>query len=169
MARDTTRHHEGDETIHYVSERQKRSRLRQSRAMQPPLTPMIDVTFLLLVFFLLACQFKVSEGVILAKLPAISGPEARPALDVQRIEIIITRAGVDGQGAEMQIKDVGVAENIARLRKMLVDLRAGYSAQEQPPVVIKPDADVRWQYPVDAFNQAVIANYESIAFAPAQP
>ena len=168
MARDTTRKREGDETVHYVSDRQKRARLRESRAIQPPLTPMIDVTFQLLIFFLLACQFKVAEGVILAKLPTIAGPEQVAPLDVERIEILLTPAGADNDGAEFQIKDVGVAQGILGLRKMLQGLREGYTAQEQPPVVIKPEGAVYWQHPVNAFNQAVIAKFENIAFAPAK-
>ena len=100
MARDTTRKREGDETVHYVSDRQKRARLRESRAIQPPLTPMIDVTFQLLIFFLLACQFKVAEGVILAKLPTIAGPEQVAPLDVERIEILLTPAGANWEGQD---------------------------------------------------------------------
>jgi len=168
MARDTTRKREGDETVHYVSGRQKRAKLREARAMQPPLTPMIDVTFQLLIFFLLACQFKVAEGVILAKLPNISGPQQMTPLDIERIEIIITPAGMDGSGAEMQIKDVGMAQSITGLRDMLARLRKGFPADARVPVVVKPEGDVYWQYPVDAFNQAVVAHFEDIAFSPAE-
>ena len=84
MTRDTKRRPD-DETVHYVSDRKKRSKQRPTRAIQPPLTPMIDVTFLLLVFFLLACRFRVAEGQILAKLPDISGPDVAPALKTKPI------------------------------------------------------------------------------------
>ena len=46
----------GDETTHYESARKKRARPKAK--MQPPLTPMIDVTFQLLLFFLLSFTFR---------------------------------------------------------------------------------------------------------------
>jgi len=36
------------------------------------------------------------------------------------------------------------------------------------PVVIRPEDDVPWQYAVEAFNQAVRADYRNIGFADAQ-
>lgn len=38
------------------------------------MTPMIDVTFLLLIFFMLACKFKTVEGYLKAYLPKEQGP-----------------------------------------------------------------------------------------------
>jgi biopolymer transport protein ExbD len=46
----------GDATVHHVSQRTKRGRLKPK--MAPPLTPMIDVTFLLLLYFLLTINFR---------------------------------------------------------------------------------------------------------------
>ena len=46
---------------------------RKRKSFQPPLTPMIDVTFLLLVFFILTSTFRQMEG----QLPgAITSPRA---------------------------------------------------------------------------------------------
>ncbi len=165
MTPDTTSRPE-DQTVHYVSDRKKRSKQRPARAMQPPLTPMIDVTFLLLVFFLLACQFKVSEGVILAKLPAISGPDVAPALKTKPIDIKLIAVGESSARWEVS-SGGGVARSGMELRGILIRLRAEYADDNVPPVLIKPNRNVRWEHTVEAFNQAVIARFKKIAFAEA--
>jgi biopolymer transport protein ExbD len=43
----------------------------EARRMQPPLTPMIDCTFNLLIFFLLAPSFSLSEGYLTTNLPVM--------------------------------------------------------------------------------------------------
>ena len=43
------------------------------------MTPMIDVTFLLLIFFLLTIKFKVLEGKLAAYLPKDVGVNSSPA------------------------------------------------------------------------------------------
>ena len=57
----------GDTSVHYIPPRRKRGRGKPK--MQPPLTPMIDVTFQLLLFFLLTFQFREREGQIPGSLP----------------------------------------------------------------------------------------------------
>jgi len=59
----------------------------------PPLTPMIDVTFQLLLFFLLACQFRPQEGSLPGTLPGGGdGPQPMP------IKIALRPTGFDGGG-----------------------------------------------------------------------
>jgi len=53
------------------------------------MTPMIDVTFLLLIFFLLTIKFKVLEGKLMAYLPKDIGVNATPAVPVEKVEITI--------------------------------------------------------------------------------
>ena len=165
MARDT-KHRPDDQTVHYVSDRKKRSKQRPTRAIQPPLTPMIDVTFLLLVFFLLTCQFRVAEGQILAKLPDISGPDVAPALKTKPIDIKLVAVGESGARWEVS-GGGGDAHSGMELRGILVRLRAEYADDNLPAVLIKPNRNVRWEHTVEAYNQAVIAEFKKIAFAEA--
>jgi biopolymer transport protein ExbD len=135
--------------------------------MQPPLTPMIDVVFQLLIFFLLACTFKMTEGVIKAKLPAIAGPQDTPPLRLDPIKITLSATGSKGEGALVEVSGGGgVARNALELRGILIRLREHHQSGEVP-VLIKPTAQVHWKHTVEAFNQAVIAKFNNIAFAPA--
>ena len=53
------------------------------------MTPMIDVTFLLLIFFLLTLKFKILEGKLAAYLPKDVGVNSSPAEPKEKVEIII--------------------------------------------------------------------------------
>lgn len=62
------------------------------------MTPLIDVTFLLLVFFLLTLRFKTLEGKLSAFLPQDSGLVAEATEEVQRLDLAIEVVpGQEGQ------------------------------------------------------------------------
>ena len=53
------------------------------------MTPMIDVTFLLLIFFILTLKFKILEGKLAAYLPKDVGVNSSDAEPKEKIEIVI--------------------------------------------------------------------------------
>jgi len=53
------------------------------------MTPMIDVTFLLLVFFMCTLQFKTLEGKLAAYLPKDVGAIPGPADPVEKVEVVL--------------------------------------------------------------------------------
>ena len=53
------------------------------------MTPMIDVTFLLLVFFMCTIKFKTLEGKLAAYLPKTNGPDSAPAEVAEDIDLCI--------------------------------------------------------------------------------
>jgi biopolymer transport protein ExbD len=68
--------------MHSLSPRSRRRRLRSRRsgsrfpgpeAPRSEMTPMVDVSFLLLIFFMLTIQFKTLEGLLSAHLPKEAG------------------------------------------------------------------------------------------------
>ena len=59
------------------------------------MTPMIDVTFLLLIFFMCTIKFKVLEGKLAAYLPKDVGVNATQAEPLEKVEILM-RVQVEG-------------------------------------------------------------------------
>ncbi len=53
------------------------------------MTPMIDVTFLLLIFFMCTLKFKTLEGALSAYLPDDAGPASVQAEPVERIDVVV--------------------------------------------------------------------------------
>ena len=68
------------------------------------MTPMIDVTFLLLIFFLCTIKFKVLEGKLAAYLPKDVGVNSSQAEPIEKVEVTIqvdkagTKVYADGAG-----------------------------------------------------------------------
>ncbi len=161
----------GDETVHYVSARKERESRKKhgSTAIQPPLTPMIDIVFQLLLFFLLACQFRADEGQIAANLPDISGPPPS-VVSVDPIDITLRATGSDNLGVLITVQHTDVPLTTAEeLYGYLMQMkqRHGRNADEVP-VTIKPLGNVRWMHVVNAFNQAIRADYKKVGFKPSE-
>jgi len=155
---------EGDDTVHHVTPSKKTKR-KDSPKMQPRMTPMIDVTFQLLLFFILTCEFRESEGMIPGTLPS-KGSIAQevsdtPPPDPIQIKVI---PSADRLSASYELTGVGVAISLRELGPLL-QARQEQIGSREVPIVIFPNQDVPWGFVVEAFNQAKKANFEKIGFA----
>lgn len=136
------------------------------------LTSMIDVIFLLLIYFVITANFVENEGVLVAKLPAGTGTVAPPdELPPQNIDIHLT--SYDTTGVLIQVGGAAEFHSFAELTAYLISIqndpakgRNGW-ADVTSPVTIKPAGGVRWNHVVNAFNSSFSAGYSSIAFAQA--
>ncbi len=141
-----------------------RTRSIKTSDMNLNLTSMIDVIFLLLIYFVVTASFAIGEGVIVAKMPEGSG--SAPSLDMPKTKLIVqvNSHGSDPTGYVITVQ--GRPERPANFRQLaavLTEMR-GVSAKDDDPVVVQPDAFVRWQHAVNAFNAAVAARYKDVRF-----
>lgn len=159
-----------DQTVHHRSAGKRHGRPRPN--MQPNLSAMIDVIFLLLIYFVTTANFTPDEGVLTAKLPQGTGKTSTDMTPPQRpLNIVLTPAGE----VECRISIQGYPQSpggFAELATLLVELqydpdrglRSG-AFKPDSPVIIRPEAGVRWQHVANAFNAAVRARYTNINFA----
>ena len=161
MAR-STRKIEGDETIHYVSPRAKRGRKKAKIAV--PMTAMIDVTFLLLIYFILTINFRKAEGQIPGTLPkaGVSGAATMEKLQTP-IKITLHPTGEANEGVAYEIS--GVHQRIVDPQILYAVLKERKdSGGNKSPVIINARRDVRWRFVVEVFNQVVANEFANIAF-----
>ncbi len=156
---------QGDETTHYVSERKKRA--KPAPKMQPPLTPMIDVTFQLLLFFLLTMTFREAEGQILGTLPSQGGPSPTTDILKGRIDIVIYPLGTKSEGARYEIGNIAIDNDPKELSDQLMAAAKSYNVKDTT-VRIEPKVSVKWEFVLEAYNQAVKAKFKNVNFAPLQ-
>ncbi len=64
-----------------------RRKKKKFEEIKPDMTPMIDVTFLLLIFFIVTLKFKVLEGRLDAALPKDRGTSTSQAEEIEKIDI----------------------------------------------------------------------------------
>ncbi len=151
----------GDESVHYVPPRKKRGQSKPK--MQPPLTPMIDVTFQLLLFFLLTFTFRQAEGLIPGSLPGHQGSSQDEPVPPIVIDVVVPLDMVNDDAGAFFIESDRF-DSAEQLYQVLDRQKRELQSAERP-VVIKPMAGVRWQHVVDAFSQGVRAKYEKVGFA----
>ena len=130
-------------------------------------TPMIDVVFLLLIFFMCTLQFKTLEGKLATYLPeqGVSGPRdfENPR---EKIRLKLSLRGdqcicmVNGKAVGVLPEAQGrVFERIRRIR----------SASPKSPAEIDPDPAVPHRYVVNLIDECMRANVKEINFTAPLP
>lgn len=150
---------EQSDTQHYEPPRKSRS--TGEGKQQPPLTPMIDVTFQLLIFFLLTSTFRPDEGQLPGSLPA-QGPPSDSL--VQPVKITLRPAGVYYEEVQYRVDKLPPMTRPQDLQQVLVDRRSAYPEDEKIPIILDVGSQVRWSFVTEAFNAASIAKFPSITF-----
>ncbi len=144
----------------------RRRRYRGSGgAIKLNLAPMIDVTFLLLIFFLVTTTFERAEGILSSKLPKDRGAAA-VALPISPIVVRLSPSGPGGDDCTIQVDNFpNVPADFLELADYLRQIQGKPGFDEETPVVVVAAHDVRWDHVVGAWNAAVIAGCKNIVFA----
>jgi biopolymer transport protein ExbD len=125
---------------------------------------MIDVTFLLLIFFLVTTTFKRAEGIFVAELPKDTGAPSA-ALPISPIIVRITQPDPAGEEYQIRIENFTRApQSFGDLARFLRDIQGNPGFDRETPVVILPAPDVRWDHVVNCWNAAVRAKCQNITF-----
>lgn len=121
------------------------------------LAPMIDIVFLLLIFFIVTWQFTRSETEL-----SVSVPTAREGAEPerQRGEIVINILG------DSTIRIEGTTVDLPQLLNKLAPIAAAF---ENQPVRIRGDGDVAYQRIVDVIDTCQKAGIWNISFATQRP
>lgn len=130
------------------------------------MTPMIDVVFLLLVFFIWTSSFELPEfdlpsAIATPPSGAIESSSNIPPEPFDEIVIRLTRLD-----AELRIELNGNPINdTAQLSSQLRDI---ITIGVQPPVIIDPDGDVTMDWAVEVYDAARSAGVDRVMFAAAE-
>jgi biopolymer transport protein ExbD len=156
-----------------VAHRSRRARRGRGKAsIGLNLTAMIDVVFLLLLYFLLATSFALNEEAFELDLPdPIAGEPADPfQVPDPPVSITVTSFG-DGRGDYRLASDHPALANMVNYDDLFTRVRAGrfdqggyLFAPEQTFVLISRPR-TRWEHTVGAFNALVRADFERVRLA----
>ena len=153
--------------------REQRELLRngEGRARLPlMITPMIDVVFLLLIYFFLTVQFGAEEVNLRTESPVSEKATASAdpyALEIEPLVIRITRAG---DGASITLSSgLRAPNNTVDLEQILRDSMLDASHPQglfaaDHPIRLAPARDAPWNEVVAVFNAVMSAGYRSVAF-----
>lgn len=144
---------------------------RQTLRMQLNLTAMIDVVFLLLVYFIITVNFASDEGVLSGAIPQRTGESQAQDLPRRPIRVVLQAQGETGCLVRIsgQPQVTGDFDQLAALlseSQWRPELGRRGMFKPDHPVVVAPDGPVRWQHVVNAFNAAIRAGFANVSFAP---
>ena len=158
------------------------ARERGKVKIEPPMTPMIDIIFQLLLFFMLMPMDE-PEAYLTTNLPKTSGPNQSRPSDELRIKVGLFAEEPQGKGVTVELnqtQQIGstlgttfvteadkhryVRALFDKLENALSDMR-GKGLALTTPVLISPTPDCRHEYVVAAFDAAVAARFTNIQFA----
>ena len=139
---------------------------RSTKAIGLNLTAMIDVVFLLLVYFMVATEFKTAEESFPMDLPVRQGG----AVVLDREPLVIHVESVGGLQGDIRVRLDGPWGSLDSLYELSTFMKQhlvsslnhdGLFASTHP-VWIKPTKDTRWEHAVSAYNVVVNAAYTNI-------
>jgi biopolymer transport protein ExbD len=154
------------------------SRRRQANrgvlAMSLNLTPMIDLVFLLLFFFMSTSRFGSLEGMLPAQLPTVQA--AAPSIEIPLTPIrvrIADNTGIDGSEESKPVitidrlheSPVAPAELVNTLRHIREN-EPGFD--HNTPVHLIANDQTAWDFVVNAYNAAMAAEFDRIYFVESQ-
>ncbi|MCH2128935.1 MAG: biopolymer transporter ExbD [Pirellulaceae bacterium] len=127
------------------------------------MTPLIDVVFLLLVFFVWTASFQVTEYVLPTELSTTSGSgneQVTPDLSLDFEPIVIQLLWRDARPA--YVVNNTLVDSLDDIEKMLHTI-AGI--QPDNPVIIDPEPAVPFGHVIQVYDQSRIAGFEQVQFA----
>ncbi|MFN5468569.1 MAG: ExbD/TolR family protein [Pirellulaceae bacterium] len=141
------------------------------------MTSMIDIVFLLLIFFITTFKIAAQEGDFNVKMP-LSGAGGAPT-DLTQLPIKLRmKADANGQLADISVNDtISFGQDWAKVRAYIVQLMgdsAGPSEEDGPEVEIDLDYNLRYVHVVEAITAVtgyrqgndVVRLVDRIKFAP---
>jgi biopolymer transport protein ExbD len=126
------------------------------------MTSLIDVIFLLLIFFILTMQFHKTEGVLANRLPEKSGHSATQAQDLEivRLRIRLSITAGDMPAIRLQDREVRSYDELSGFLTML---------PEDVLLVVEPEARVPYRHVIGVYNACLKAEKRNIVFSMARP
>ena len=131
------------------------------------LTSMIDVVFLLLIYFMVATEFKTAEESFPMDLPMRDNGQTL-TLDGEPLVIIVESTGESVR--DVRIRLDGPWDSIPSVEALTTFLRANKVGEfgstglftESHPILIKPTTQTRWDHAIAAYNAVARANFINI-------
>ncbi len=149
-----------------------------SKDTELQLTPMIDVVFQLLIFFLIGTKFRVPEGELEAYLPRDEGPPTelhKPLVDVKEVRITLRvsqRGATDPDAPPIVLLDntasPGVVEGggMAWLRGRLMDISSSdKTVLEKLPIVIEAEPHLAYRWVIETLDICRAVGFRQVNFA----
>ena len=129
------------------------------------LTPMIDVIFQLLIFFMVNIKFRTLEGLLKAFLPKATPTVTTEDPNKDKVFITVTEASPGQLLVAVNHRAVGGTtekQQYAALEQKLMEIKGSFD--KMPPVIIDAQARLPYKYVIYALNVCGKLDLEDVMF-----
>ncbi len=141
--------------------------LRKKRRFVLLMTPMIDVIFLLLTFFLLTANFRTPEDFLPIRLPDKQTPQIPSIIEPLSIAIAATQTGFNVEIANIDtvaIENATLDEGLAAFATKLKNTIQSQQRRPNDPVEIYCTDEVTWDHLIKIYNILHAMGIDNITF-----
>jgi biopolymer transport protein ExbD len=137
----------------------------QQDDLEIKMTPMIDVIFLLLIFFVWTASFQIAERVLPSDLSDLAASAPAPAdepppVDEDFDKVVLRVLWVNGQPA-WRVNQIEFG-SLLQVQTRLEEIAA---IKRDAPLVLHPDEDVPLGHVIDLYDLTRVVGFEQIQFA----
>ena len=128
------------------------------------MTPMIDVVFLLLVFFVWTASFQVIEQVMPSQLSKAAGSDQVESVEDPEpadFENLVIKIQMEGASPKWLVGEQPLAD-LAAVRNQL---QAIAEISSEAPVILYPDQNVPLEHIINAWDAAKLSGFAKVQFA----
>lgn len=128
------------------------------------MTPMIDVVFLLLVFFVWTASFQIIEQVMPSQLSQAAGSEQVESTEVPEtadFENLIIRISMEGDVPVWKVNDQPF-DSVDAVKQQLGTIA---EINTEAPVILFPEQDVPLEHIMNAWDGAKLSGFAKVQFA----
>ena len=127
------------------------------------MTPMIDVVFLLLVFFVWTASFQVIEQILPSELSSQIGNQQSPLTPppIKDFDDIIITLSYDGQQPAWTLNKQPITR-IAEIERRLTNIA---SVNAAAPVILHPQPNVPLEFVIQSYDAAKLSGFTKVSFA----
>lgn len=128
------------------------------------MTPMIDVVFLLLVFFVWTASFMVVEHVLPSKMSELTGSDTMDQVEPpppKDFDDVVVRIGWSGDAPTWKI-NTELFPSLVEVQKQLMAIS---EIQTEALVILHPDPIVPLGFVIEAYDAAKTSGFDEVSFA----
>ncbi len=144
------------------------------------LTPMLDVVFILLIFFVVTQKFILNEQDLDVEVPTAAGDEKDATRAIDEVIINAREVLADEPDSEIRARDKAANRKVGELvitinrqdytlDQLDVPLRNLVNINEKQPVCIRADKDMRWEKVVQVVERCTSAGVYNVRFKKVKP
>lgn len=133
------------------------------RELELNMTPMIDIVFLLIIFFLVVSEIASLDRVKDLKLPTASEAKMEHEMPDRLVISIDKKSDIYVAGRRLTIADLG------RLLQVQKDVRGEGDVRTKQPVLIQADENVEWSVIQSVLEKADDLKFWKLSFSAKQP